>query len=1410
MKRLEIRLFGGLNLTVGQKAIARLGTQKARALFAYLVMHSGQKLSREQMAALLWGDFPEERARHNLRQALHTLRQAIAPYLVVELDSIAFNDESDYWVDVKEFSVLSAESSIESLTAAIELYRGEFLAGLVVKDSLEFDEWLFFERDRLERRYLVALGQLSDALAAEGDSDRAIEYAARLVRHDPFREPAHRRLMRLYYQSGNRNAALRQYQVCKDTLWHELGAEPELETRDLYQYILQSDASSDRTLPMDARSRYQLGEILGEGSSGIVRAAHDGLLNRPVALKLLTSVADDPRTAQQLLNAARHLARLAHPNIASIYDAGYMGETPYVAFQPAIGTPLSDQDSLPLTILLDVMEQVAGALAYAHQHGLLHGDVRPANIFVSDDGMVQIVGFTLLPLHISPDISLKDAAYLPPELAQGQPPDHRADLYSVGITLYELTTGHLPFVGPTPLAIISQHLDVPPVPPRSRHPDVSPDLEAIILRLLAKRPQDRYDSAEQVGADLARIRRQLEGQALIEQAAMPAGEPAVASLLDRIARGRLIGRERELEELKAHWQRAGEEHRHVVLLSGEAGIGKTRLAREVMVYVRLQGAVVLWGRCYEQEVAVPYRPFTDAFRDHIARQSPATLRRQVGGSAAELARLVPALREKLGSITPNPSLNPHEERLRLFDHVASFLRNLAVERPVLLFIDDLHWADKASLLLIQHLARHVYDVPFLLLGAYRDTDLARKHPLQNVLVELNEERLVVRLPLHRLDRQAVGEMIWAMCATEVTPAVAEAIYRETEGNPFFVEEVVKALVEEDALQPEKAPWVTRAQTTMSIPQNIRATIGRRLDRVSPESASLLTQAAVIGRQFPLSLLLAVTDLAEDVALDAMDEAVAAQLVQSPGPGAGQIYAFQHTLIAQTLYEELNVRRRARLHGRIGRAIEKIHREDLDSWLEDLAYHFSQAYGEEDQEKAVAYNIQAGDHARQVYAHEEAVRYYSVALDLLEDKTRDVRQGRIWEAIGDISYLISRYDSALKAYCRAIDFAGDASSRAVLNRKIGIVHDRRGDYVQALHHLEQAQSALQEAGNGDASQEHALIWASQADIYYRLGQLSCAREACLAGLKKLQGSTCYSQLAFLYRTLGSIAVREGKTLEALSYHDQSLEMARQANDMEGTVAALVNLGLTSRFAGDWDRAITWAQEGLSLAEKVGNYRGMSFADFVLGTTFWRQGLLDEALRHVARALEIAQKIQERNLTAQMHVYLAAIYADKDIKNSASASEHLEQAEAIAQGLGSSALLALIRVVQAELFIQEKNWDRALATLGRTTEMDDAAPWLKSDFYRRLALAHLGKGEVEIALGHARQALEIATVQGLPYEIAVAEQTLACALDQGGQMEAAARHFASAVARLEALGSRRELARTQERYRLVRHRLEKRGA
>jgi DNA-binding SARP family transcriptional activator len=1401
MNRLKIYFLGEWNVTLDGKSLARLGTQKARALFAYLVMHPNQALSREKMAPLLWGDFPEERARHNLRQAIHTLRQELDPFLIVEPDSATFDAESDHWFDVRAFTQLSSQSSIESLTEAIDLYRGEFLAGLVVRDSLAFEEWLFFERDRLAHQYLTALGQLSDMLAAAGDFDRAIEYTMRLVSHDPLQEHAHRQLMRLYHQSGNRNAALQQYQTCKETLAQELGAEPEQETTELYRQIKESDTAPDRALPLDARSRYHLKEILGRGSSGIVRTAQDTLLNRPVTLKLLTSVADDPQAARRLLDAASQLAQLTHPNVASIYDAGYLGETPYVALQPAIGTPLSDLPPLPLTGLLDAMEQTASALEHAHERGILHGDVRPASIFVGDDGTVQIVGFTLVPQKIDSDLSLKEAAYLPPELAQGRRPDRRADLYQLGVTLYELATGRLPFTGETPLAIVSQHVDVTPVPPRSRQPNLPPDLEAVILRLMAKRPQDRYPSADEVGKALQAIRRRLEGQAAIEQAAGAMGEAPTASLLDRIARGRLFGRTRELEELKTHWQRAEGGQPHLLLLSGELGVGKTRLARELVVYARLRGATALWGRCYEQEVTVPYRPFTDAFQDYFATQPVETLRRQIGASAAELTRLVPQLLERLGPIEPNPPLRPHEERMRLFDHVAAFLRNLAAERPVLLFLDDLHWADEASLLLLQHLTRHVYAAPFLLLGAYRETELSRKHPLRGVLVELNRERLVTRLPLRRLDRAAVSQMINAMCSVEIAPAVVDAIYQETEGNPFFVEEVVKAMVEEEAFAREPTPRPEQDWTSLRIPQSINATISRRLERVSPESGWLLAQAAIVGRRFPLDLLLAVTDLEEETALDALDEAVAAQLVRPPRPGKGQIYAFQHALIAQTLYEEWNARRRARLHGRVGRAIESLYPENLDNWLEELAYHFAQTYGDENEEKAIVYNIRAGDRARHLYAHEQALRYYGMALELLEDRETDARQGRIWEAIGDISYLISRYESALSAYDRALKYAQAPTARAALNRKIGLIHDRRGRYDEALEYLERALVPLHGADGQEAIRERALIWANQADTYFRLGQLARAREICLAGLTKLQDSSHHAQLAFLHRTLGSVALRQGETQESLDHHRKSLEMAQRANDVEGIVAARANLGGASRLAGRWDQAIAWGQQALALAERVGNYRGMSFAHSALGTTRWQQGHLSEARQHVEQGLRIAERIQDRNQVAQLQIYLALIQLHVDPHNLPQARERLARARGIAQELGSHSLLSLLRVAEAETYLREKDWDRTIRVLGQAAEMEDAAPWLKSDYHQRLALAYLGKGETQEALSHARRALETATAHGYPFEIATSEQALARALAQSGQTQAAIEHLTAAIARFETLGSRRALERARNYLREI---------
>jgi hypothetical protein len=268
----------------------------------------------------------------------------------------------------------------------------------------------------------------------------------------------------------------------------------------------------------------------------------------------------------------------------------------------------------------------------------------------------------------------------------GQEIDARTDLYALGVMLYELTANRLPFTADDPIAVISQHLYAPITPPSTFNAAISPALDALIVKLLSKRPSDRPASALAVkqAIDSAHLVRIDTGQLV---------QPEGLSLLDRIVRGRLVGRQVELSQLQELWTHAQREgHSHLALISGEPGVGKTRLAHDVMVYAQLNGAVVLRGGCYEYEAATPYLPFAEALRDWVNTRTPDELRARLGSNAFELARLAPEIEVKIGPLPPSPPLPSNDERLRLFDHIARFLQKIAAERSLLLFLDDLHWA----------------------------------------------------------------------------------------------------------------------------------------------------------------------------------------------------------------------------------------------------------------------------------------------------------------------------------------------------------------------------------------------------------------------------------------------------------------------------------------------------------------------------------------------------------------------------------------------------------------------------------------------------------------------------------------------------------------------------------------------
>ena len=436
-----------------------------------------------------------------------------------------------------------------------------------------------------------------------------------------------------------------------------------------------------------------------------------------------------------------------------------------------------------------------------------------------------------------------------------------------------------------------------------------------------------------------------------------------------------MGRPREMAQLKAALDGALAGHGRLVMLAGEPGTGKTRIAQELAFYAEERGAQVLWGWCYEEEGAPPYWPWVQPIRFYVQHKDAEQFSAEMGPGAADIAEVVPEIRSKLPGLDTPPALEPEQARFRLFDSITVFLKNAAQSQPLMLVLDDLHWADRSSLLLLEFLTKEIANTHLLLVGAYRDTEVSRRHPLSQSLGALIRESTsggFQRVQLGGFTQQEVREFLAVTTGVALTDDAAEIVHRRTEGNPLFVTEVARQLGPQNPAGDQA--WVN------AIPEGIRDAIGRRLSRLSEESNQALTTASVIGREFDFKLLTLVTsDIAESRLLEVMDEAVGAYLVEE-APGSIERYRFSHALIQETLSEELTTSRRVRLHARIAEALEELYGADAETHAAELAHHFAEAEQVLGHDQLVRYSLAAGERALASYAHEEALAHFQRALE----------------------------------------------------------------------------------------------------------------------------------------------------------------------------------------------------------------------------------------------------------------------------------------------------------------------------------------------------------------------------------------------------------------------------------------------
>ena len=544
---------------------------------------------------------------------------------------------------------------------------------------------------------------------------------------------------------------------------------------------------------------YEIRDSIGQGGMGVVYRARDSRLDRQVAIKLLSpELAADPQARERLHREAKAAAALDHPFICKVFEIGEDGDALFLVMEYVVGVTLYrrlQEDRMPTSAVLHVAGEIAEALQEAHTRSFLHRDLKPANIMLTDQGHVKVMDFGLAKRIVdqqaaghsassmegsganltAPGTILGTPDYMSPEQVKGLTLDARSDLFSFGVILAEMISGRHPFRKRSTAETLSAVLrDSPDFGGDIQQDSTIRGLVVMGRRMLAKDPAERYASVADVRADLALLAASSESAPVA---------PAQSHKTDRIPP---IGRDAELKQLTDQLEEALAGHGSLIMIGGEPGIGKTHLTFTLLDAARLRGAFAVTGHCYEMEGSPPYVPFIEML-EQSARSLPLdTFRYALGDDAPEVAKLMPELRRMFPEIPPALELPPEQQRRFLFNAYRQFMERSARLMPMVVLFEDLQWADEPTLLLLQHLAQAVAEIPMLIIGTYRDVDLEVGRPCAKMLESVLRQKLATRIMLRRLPVTGVERMLAALSAQRPPRSLARVVFEETEGNPFFV------------------------------------------------------------------------------------------------------------------------------------------------------------------------------------------------------------------------------------------------------------------------------------------------------------------------------------------------------------------------------------------------------------------------------------------------------------------------------------------------------------------------------------------------------------------------------------------------------------------------------------------------
>jgi len=872
--------------------------------------------------------------------------------------------------------------------------------------------------------------------------------------------------------------------------------------------------------------------------------------------------------------------------------------------------------------------------------------------------------------------------------------------------------------------------------------------------------------------------------ASLERGRVPSPRPIAAREVP------LVNRLEEMKLLKEAVDRAIQGEGGLVFLYGEAGIGKTRLARELRAYAHLKGMQVLYGRCpalFRMDGVPPYILWSEVIRNYLENSSPEQLYRVIGFYPAEVAKLVPEISQKLRAIPQSFPISPEHEQNRLFEAVSQFIINISREAPLLVVLDDLQWTDPSSLLLLHYLARSVYRTPLLLLGAYRSTDIDAKHPLSPVLTELNRERLPQSIQLRRMSFSDVSEMIKNILEQDDVPAeFCKLVYDKTKGNPFFAEEVVKSLKEEEVIYREEDKWKFKEISKIEFPESVKNVVKARLSRLDDECQNVLTLASFVGNDFTLEAMGALTGIEENKLLELMDKMLKTGLIKEREIRGEGVCSFADILVRDVVYEEVSLLKRKKLHGVVGCALEKAYAKKIDEHFGELAYHFLESG---DKDKALDYFLKAAERAQKVYAHNEAFSDFQHALELLEEKEGNLEEKvRIIERLGDLKGWIGEIDVGLEYWNKALTLwnqIGDKKNIARLHVKMAswmwlVAGDK--DKASEHHHV-----ALEILEKEPESVELASLYEDISHMLWRTGNKAEALPWAQKAFELAERLNAPQVLAACYNDLGTIS----KELEkATEYYEQGLKIALENNFVGHAMTLYNNLSNAYWNAGEFQKAFETAQKGSDLAKKVGSLYYLAWLDSALAGCYAFMGETQKAMSMFEDILALSKRTDYTTYVSYATGYLGIGYQllgewDKSLK-------HLTEALDIAKKIGEWQVSAYATYWLGELFMEIEDYEEAEKYLNESNSIYEKAGSTTSQFFYTLpALSklYLKKGEIEKAKEQIEKIYEHATRTKNRLVIPCADMLKAMLFRQQKDWEQSAQHFEKSLQGYKSLNAQK---------------------